>query len=96
MRILTAVLGTSILLLSAVKTAAQPAGAPAAGDFELRRVMLSTGGVGYFEYETRVSGEAALSFRVRRDQVDDVLNGPIRIHWASPFSRTAQGRADSS
>ncbi len=78
MRILTAVLGASILLFAATPASAQPPGGDAAdGEFELRRVMLSTGGVGYFEYETRVSGEAALSFRVRRDQVDDVLKSVV-------------------
>src|SRR5262245_56410233 len=38
----------------------------------LRRVMLSTGGVGYFEYEADVVGNAQLSLPVRMDQVDDV------------------------
>lgn len=79
MRILEqAGLGASILLLAVGWAAAQPPGGDTqAGDFELRRVMLSTGGVGYFEYETRVSGEASLSFRVRRDQVDDVLKSVV-------------------
>src|SRR5690606_4250304 len=79
MRILIrAVLGTSILLFAAAPAGAQQPGEDiTAGDFELRRVMLSTGGVGYFEYETRVTGEAALSFRVRRDQVDDVLKSVV-------------------
>lgn len=69
-----AAVGATILLL-----AGGHAGAQAPGDdaFELRRVMLSTGGVGYFEYETRVAGETELSFRVRRDQVDDVLKSVV-------------------
>lgn len=46
-------------------------------DLTLRRVMLSTGGVGYFEYETRVVGDADLMLRVRLDQVDDVLKSIV-------------------
>ncbi len=49
----------------------------AADDLALRRVMLSTGGVGYFEYETTVAGDAALSVVVRMDQVDDVLKSIV-------------------
>src|SRR5918996_529266 len=44
-----------------------------AADLALKRVVLSTGGVGYFEYETRVEGNATLSLDVPLDQVDDVL-----------------------
>ena len=44
---------------------------------ELRRVLLSTGGVGYFEYEATVVGDAILSLPVRLDQVDDVLKSVI-------------------
>ncbi|NUB16052.1 hypothetical protein GAY28_27980, partial [Azospirillum brasilense] len=43
----------------------------------LKRVLLSTGGVGYFEHEARVSGDAALTLEVRRDQVDDVLKSIV-------------------
>jgi hypothetical protein len=39
--------------------------------------MLSTGGVGYFEYEATVIGDAMLSLPVRLDQVDDVLKSVI-------------------
>jgi len=48
----------------------QPA---AAGDLTLRRVMLSTGGVGYFEYAADVDGAATLGLDVPLGQVDDVL-----------------------
>jgi len=73
-----AVVGATILLVACGEAAAQAQGDDApSGVFELRRVMLSTGGVGYFEYETRVSGETELSFRVRRDQVDDVLKSVV-------------------
>ena len=43
----------------------------------LKRVMLSTGGVGYFEHEATVTGDAELSLEVRLDQVDDVLKSIV-------------------
>lgn len=46
--------------------------AQAAG-LTLRRVMLSTAGVGYFEYAGPADGAAPLALDVRRAQVDDVL-----------------------
>lgn len=46
-------------------------------ELTLKRVLLSTGGVGYFEYEAEVSGKEPLSFDVRRDQVDDVLKSVV-------------------
>ncbi len=49
----------------------------AAADLTLKRVLLSTGGVGYFEYEALVDGEAELSLDVRLDQVDDVLKSIV-------------------
>jgi hypothetical protein len=52
--------------------------APAAGaDLALKRVMLSSAGVGYFEYETEVDGPATLSLDVPLDQVDDVLTSLV-------------------
>ncbi|HYM73141.1 MAG TPA: DUF4139 domain-containing protein [Stellaceae bacterium] len=44
-----------------------------AADLTLKRVMLSSGGVGYFEYEAPVEGDATLTLDVALDQVDDVL-----------------------
>ncbi len=49
-----------------------PAGVPV-----LRRVLLSTGGVGYFEYEAKVIGTQELQLPVRMDQVDDVLKSIV-------------------
>jgi hypothetical protein len=43
----------------------------------LKRVVLSTGGVGYFEYEAAVDGDATLSLEVPLDQVDDVLKSLV-------------------
>ncbi|WP_207461142.1 DUF4139 domain-containing protein [Azospirillum sp. SYSU D00513] len=56
---------------------AGPALAAGEEGLALKRVMLSSGGVGYFEYEARVSGPAELSLEVRRDQVDDVLKSIV-------------------
>jgi hypothetical protein len=49
------------------------AGTAHASDLTLRRVMLSTGGVGYFEYEADADGPATLGLDVPLAQVDDVL-----------------------
>jgi len=60
------------LLLVAV--AALPA---RASDLALKRVMLSTGGVAYLEYEAEVTDNAALTLTVPLDQVDDVLKSIV-------------------
>ena len=43
----------------------------------LKRVTLSSGGVGYFEYETTASGTTDVSLPVRLDQVDDLLKSLV-------------------
>jgi hypothetical protein len=48
-----------------------------AADLTLKRVMLSSAGVGYFEYEAEVDGDATLSLDVPLDQVDDVLTSLV-------------------
>ncbi len=48
-----------------------------AADLALKRVMLSSAGVGYFEYETEVDGPATLGLDVPLDQVDDVLTSLV-------------------
>jgi hypothetical protein len=48
-----------------------------AAELALKRVMLSSGGVGYFEYEASVEGDAALTLDVPLDQVDDVLKSLV-------------------
>lgn len=48
-----------------------------AADLTLKRVLLSTGGVGYFEHEAVVDGDAELSLDLRLDQVDDVLKSIV-------------------
>ena len=48
-----------------------------AADLVLKRVMLSSAGVGYFEYEANVDGTAALGLDVPLDEVDDVLTSLV-------------------
>ncbi len=52
-------------------------GQAAAEALTLKRVMLSTGGLGYFEYETTVEGDAEVNLSVPLDQVDDVLKSLV-------------------
>jgi hypothetical protein len=49
----------------------------AAQDLVLKRVMLSSGGLGYFEYEATVDGDATLRLTVSLPQVDDVLKSLV-------------------
>ena len=48
-----------------------------AAELQLKRVMLSAGGVGYFEYQADVTGWETLNIPVRIDQVDDVLKSAV-------------------
>lgn len=48
-----------------------------AQDLTLKRVMLSSGGLGYFEYEASVDGDATLKLTVSLGQVDDVLKSLV-------------------
>ncbi len=48
-----------------------------AADLSLKRIMLSSGGVGYFEYEATVDGNATVSLDVPIDQVDDILKSLV-------------------
>lgn len=48
-----------------------------AQDLTLKRVMLSSGGLGYFEYEADVEGDATLKLTVALGQVDDVLKSLV-------------------
>ena len=49
----------------------------AAAELTLKRVLLSTGGVGYFEHAAVIDGNATLELEVRLDQVDDVLKSIV-------------------
>src|SRR4029450_13410161 len=51
---------------------------PANGaDLSLQRITLSSGGVGYFEYEATVDGNGELSLGGPLDQVDDILKSLV-------------------
>jgi hypothetical protein len=63
---LVALLGLFAFPLSAV-----------AQELTLKRVMLSSGGLGYFEYEATVDGDATLRLTVSLEQVDDVLKSLV-------------------
>ncbi len=59
-----------------------------AADLALQRVMLSSGSVGYFEYETAVDGNEALSLDVPLDQVDDILKSLVSTTTAARPARS--------
>ncbi len=67
----------SLCIIIAVAWWAGAGSQAAAAELALKRVMLSTGGVGYFEYEAQVEGDADLKLEVRLDQVDDVLKSIV-------------------
>jgi hypothetical protein len=48
-----------------------------AQELVLKRVMLSSGGLGYFEYEASVEGDATLKLTVPLEQVDDLLKSLV-------------------
>src|SRR5215472_3851669 len=77
-------------------------GIAAPGDLALKRVMLSTGGVAYLEFEAEVAGNAELTLDVPLDQVDDVLKsivvydskggvGTASLAGRNPLSQTFNG-----
>lgn len=74
-----AVFGLAALAVTALSAASLPAAqAQQTGPaLDLKRVLLSTGGVGYFEYEAEVEGDAELPLEVRLDQVNDVLKSIV-------------------
>lgn len=62
------------VIMAVLLLAATPA---LAADLALKRVMLSSAGVGYFEYAAEVDGPVALGLDVPLEQVDDVLNSLV-------------------
>jgi hypothetical protein len=62
------------VIMAVLLLAATPA---VAADMALKRVMLSSAGVGYFEYAADVDGPVALGLDVPLEQVDDVLNSLV-------------------
>lgn len=64
-----------------------------AADLTLKRVMLSSGGVGYFEYEAEVTGDTTLSLEVKLDEIDDVLKSLVLYNESgSAGAATLPGR----
>src|SRR5687768_2369769 len=69
---------TQVTVVLALVSFTAAAAAPTASNaLELRRVILSTGGIGYFEYEGVVEGNVQMPITVRLDQVDDVLKSLV-------------------
>ena len=56
---------------------ASPGLATGQDSLALKRVTLSSGGVGYFEYETTIDGDTEILLPVWLDQVDDVLKSLV-------------------
>jgi hypothetical protein len=67
-----------------------------AGDLTLRRVMLSSGGVGYFEYSADVEGDAVLGLDVPLGQVDDILKSLVVFDAAGGVAGIELPGRDSS
>lgn len=63
--------------MCAVAFATLPALANTSPALNLKRVTLSSSGVGYFEYEAQVERDATLRLPVKLDQVNDVLKSLI-------------------
>lgn len=67
-----------------------------AADLTLKRVMLSSGGIGYFEYAAEVSGDDALGLDVPLGQVDDVLKSLVVFDQAGGVAGVELPGRDSS
>ncbi|QEN86113.1 DUF4139 domain-containing protein [Labrys sp. KNU-23] len=68
-------------------------GTAEAAELVLKRAVLGTGGVGYFEYAAEVSGKETLTLRARLDQVDDILKSVLILDPAGTGSATLPGKA---
>jgi hypothetical protein len=71
-------------------------GSAEAGELALRRAVLGSGGVGYFEYEAEVDGASPLRLRARLDQVDDILKSLIVMDPAGAASVSLPGKAGAA
>ncbi|MGB3502254.1 MAG: DUF4139 domain-containing protein [Mesorhizobium sp.] len=80
---------TLILLGATAMTSAQSH----AAELVLKRAVLGTGGVGYFEYAAEVEGDETLTLRARLDQVDDILKSVLILDPAGSGSATLPGKA---
>jgi hypothetical protein len=57
--------------------AAAWSGAAGASELALKRVVLSTGGLGLYEFEVQVDGDATLELKAPRSQIDDILKSLV-------------------
>ncbi len=91
------ILRATTLAMLTLCAAAALAHTVSASELTLKRVLLSTGGVGYFEHEAQVSGNVTLSLDLPLDQIDDVLKsvvvfddkggvGTVRLPGREPLS----------
>ena len=65
------------VLAAGVAAAALMASGADAADLALKRVLLSTGGVGLYEYEAEVEGDATIELKAPLDQIDDILKSLV-------------------
>ncbi len=65
------------VLTAGVALAALMVGSAEAADLALKRVLLSTGGVGLYEFEAEVEGDATVELKAPLDQVDDILKSLV-------------------
>jgi Domain of unknown function (DUF4139) len=72
------------------------AGTAQAAELVLKRAVLGTGGVGYFEYAAEVTGKDMLTLRARLDQVDDILKSVLILDPAGAASATLPGKAGAN
>jgi hypothetical protein len=80
-------------ILSILMATTMMTGTAQAADLVLKRAVLGTGGVGYFEYQAEVSGKETLMLRARLDQVDDILKSVLILDPAGAGSATLPGKA---
>ncbi len=83
-------------LVLAAAIAATSVAARADQPMTLRLVMLSQGGVGYFQYDATVNGAATLGLDVPRSQVSDVLTSLVVLDGAGSVDSVVLPSADAA
>ncbi|HAU28547.1 MAG TPA: hypothetical protein DCW68_00330 [Rhodospirillaceae bacterium] len=80
-------------LALALLTSTSAMAADASKNLPLKRVILSTSGLGHFEHEGPVSGNSTVDLPVRLDQVDDILKSLVVLDATGRVSNvTLPGR----
>ena len=67
----------AVWLIGGAAVAVMAANGAEAADLALKRVLLSTGGVGLYEYEADIDGDAAVEWKAPLDQIDDILKSVV-------------------